>query len=279
MRQELAVSGGLHVALIAIAIIGMPSLMREPFELAPPIPIDIVDISEVPQTIKPVDVPKPKEPEKLPEPEPVKSEPPPPPKPQASAAAPPQPEAVPPPPPEPKAEPVKKQEPAPKPKDKPAPKPPAPQKKEEPKASFDSLLANLTPKETEAPRPPTPTEKKEQTQASRAVGTLSDKLSMTEEEALRRQIERCWVVPVGARDAQNLIVEVRVEVGPDRIVRAVQIVDQSRYGSDPFFRAAADAARRAMQNPQCQPLLLPPEKYQQWRVMTLRFDPKDMVGS
>lgn len=277
MRQELAVSGGAHVALIAIAIIGMPALMREPFQVAPPIPIDIVDISEVPKTIRPVDVVKPKEPEKLPEPEPVKSEPPPPPKPQAQAQA--TPDAVPPLPEEKKAEPVKKEE-APKPKEKPEPKPQqAKPKQEEPKPAFDSLLANLTPKETETPRQTMPSDKTEPTQASRSVGQLSDKLSMTDEEALRRQIERCWVVPVGARDAQNLIVEVRVEVGPDRIVRSVQIVDQGRYGNDPFFRAAADAARRAMQNPQCQPLLLPPEKYQQWRVMTLRFDPKDMVGS
>lgn len=276
MRQELAVSGGFHVLLIAAAIIGMPAMMREPFEVAPPIPVDIVDISELPKTIRPVDVAKPKEPEKLPEPEPVKSEPPPPPKPQAQAQA--QPDAVPPLPEEKKAEPVKKEE-APKPREKPTPKPQQTQPKKEEPAAFDSLLANLTPKETETPRQTAPTEKTEPTQASRAVGQLSDTLSMTEEEALRRQIEKCWVVPVGARDAQSLIVEVRVEVGPDRMVRSVQIVDQGRYGSDTFFRAAADAARRAMQNPQCQPLLLPPEKYQQWRVMTLRFDPKDMVGS
>jgi outer membrane biosynthesis protein TonB len=277
LRRELAASGFAHLALIAAAVIGMPALMREPFELAPPIPIDIVDISEVPKTIRPVDVAKPKEPEKLPEPAPVKSEPPPPPKPQARAEAPP--DAVPPVPEEKKAEPVKKEE-APKPKDKPAPKPAeAAPKKQEPKPDFNSLLANLTPKESETPRQNPVAENEQPTAASRAVGQLADTLSMTEEEALRRQIERCWVVPVGARDAQNLAVELRVEVGPDRMVRGVQIIDQRRYGSDPFFRAAADSARRAMQNPQCQPLLLPPEKYQQWRVMTLRFDPKDMVGS
>ena len=33
-------------------------------------------------------------------------------------------------------------------------------------------------------------------------------------------------MPVGARDAQNLIVEVLIEVNPDRTVRSAEIVDQ-----------------------------------------------------
>jgi len=48
--------------------------------------------------------------------------------------------------------------------------------------------------------------------------------------------------------------------------------------SDPAFRAAAMAATRALRNPQCSPLELPPDKYQEWQTMTIHFDPKEMLG-
>jgi hypothetical protein len=46
--------------------------------------------------------------------------------------------------------------------------------------------------------------------------------------------------------------------------------------SDPFFRSAAESALRAVLNPRCNPLRLPPEKYEQWQTMTLNFDPREM---
>jgi hypothetical protein len=56
----------------------------------------------------------------------------------------------------------------------------------------------------------------------------------------------------------------------------VDIVDKSRYAADPFFRAAADSAVRAIRNPNCRPLKLPPDKYEQWKSITLSFNPKDI---
>jgi hypothetical protein len=58
----------------------------------------------------------------------------------------------------------------------------------------------------------------------------------------------------------------------------VQIVDQARLSSDPVFRAAAMSAERALRMPQCTPLALPPDKYDEWQSMTLTFNPKDMLG-
>ena len=80
----------------------------------------------------------------------------------------------------------------------------------------------------------------------------------------------------GAQDSENTVVEVAVVVNPDRTVRSAKIVDQMRYNSDTFYRAAADSAVRALNNPRCTPLNLPPEKYDQWREMTIVFDPKEM---
>ncbi|MBI3113435.1 MAG: cell envelope integrity protein TolA, partial [Rhodospirillales bacterium] len=82
--------------------------------------------------------------------------------------------------------------------------------------------------------------------------------------------------PAGAKDAQDLNIEIRVVMNPDATVREARIQDQRRLQGDPFFRAAAESALRAVLNPRCNPLKLPPDKYQQWQTMTLNFDPRDM---
>lgn len=84
-------------------------------------------------------------------------------------------------------------------------------------------------------------------------------------------------MPAGARDAANLIVTIRATVGPDGRVLTARIDNTARMG-DPYFRAAAESAQRAVLNPRCQPLKLPPHKYEQWRDLRLDFNPKDMIG-
>ena len=93
---------------------------------------------------------------------------------------------------------------------------------------------------------------------------------------MRRQISLCWNPPIGARDAQNLIIELLIDVNPDRTVANVDLVDKGRYGSDSFFRAAADSAIRAVRSPKCSPLELPVDKYEQWKRIDFTFDPRDM---
>lgn len=115
----------------------------------------------------------------------------------------------------------------------------------------------------------------EQTQQTPILG---NRLTISEIDAVRRQIEPCWNVQIGARNPEELIVDVRVYMNRDGTVRKVQIIDTARMRSDAFFRAAADSARRAVQNKNCTPLKLPADKYDRWRQMVLRFDPSQMVG-
>lgn len=84
-------------------------------------------------------------------------------------------------------------------------------------------------------------------------------------------------MPAGARDAKDLVVEIRVAVNPDGTVQKATIVDQGRLASDPFYRAAAESARRAFFNPQCRPLRLPPDKYSVWKDLVVDFSPKDVL--
>ncbi|MEE8394364.1 MAG: cell envelope integrity protein TolA, partial [Rhodospirillales bacterium] len=86
----------------------------------------------------------------------------------------------------------------------------------------------------------------------------------------------CWNLPAGAKDAQNLDIEIKVQMNPDGTVRQAEVVDLDTMLSDPFFRSAAEAALRAVYNPRCQPFRLSRDKYAQWRTMTLNFNPKEM---
>ena len=112
--------------------------------------------------------------------------------------------------------------------------------------------------------------------SSQPKAPLGSQLTASEMDLVREQIARCWNVPAGARDAKDLVVEIRASVNPDGTVRQATIVDQGRMG-DPFFRAAAESARRAFFNPQCTPLKLPPEKYEIWKDLVVDFSPKDIL--
>ncbi len=93
---------------------------------------------------------------------------------------------------------------------------------------------------------------------------------------IRRQIEPCWHIPAGTRDVENLVIYIAVVMNPDGTVRRAEIVDRARVTRDPIFRAVAASALRAVIDPQCSPLKLPPQKYQQWKNFTLSFNPKEL---
>jgi hypothetical protein len=152
-------------------------------------------------------------------------------------------------------------------------------------AQFDTLLKNLTQQQAAATdAPPAP---RQQTAAaseasSQPKAPLGSELTASEKDLIIEQIERCWDVPAGARDAKDLVVEIKASVNPDGTVREAAVVDSGRYAADPFFRAAADSAKRAVLNPQCtgpgNPLKLPAGEYDAWRNLDLFFNPKDLLG-
>lgn len=99
-------------------------------------------------------------------------------------------------------------------------------------------------------------------------------LGLSELDRLRAHISSCWEPPIGAKGADQLKVDIKVQLEKDGSVKQAEIEDRARYGSDVLYRAAANAARRAVLD--CDPLPLPPEKYQQWKEFIFGFDPKFM---
>jgi hypothetical protein len=285
-RQSFICSAVLHLMVVLAAVIGLPHLLEPKVIADQPIAVQLVNIAPETRatqknTTPPVPDQKPDvaQTEPPPKPQPPTPEPPKPepPKPEPPKPQPPTPPPPPPPPPaptpEPKPEPPKPQPPTPPPPPQQKPQPPQQQKKPD-DTSFDQLLKNLASKQqaqTPQQQNPGPQQK-----SSQPIAPLGSQLTTSELDVVKAQLEACWNVPAGARDAQDLTPEFRVQMRRDGTVASTQLLNRERM-NDPFFQAAAESANRALLNPRCQPLKLPPEKYDQWQTFTITFDPKDLT--
>jgi hypothetical protein len=267
-----------------------------PEEQPPVVDVELVTLSNVtntptrPKEVAPErDDPKPEPPKPEPPPKPVeapppsKSEPPPPP-PQAVAPPEPKPEA-----PAPEAKPEPKPEPKPQApaelKDtKPTKKPKAPE-------DFDAILKNLAKNLPQQKAEPKAEAKKSAPQQSfeelmkdaipanrKSPGDPTQQLTMNEQDYInnvfRRAMLRCWNVQAGAKEAKDLIVNVRVALAQDGSVTNVRLEDNT-FGKSEFWRAAAESAMRAVRvcSPYTELTKLP---YDKWRDAVIRFDPSQM---
>jgi colicin import membrane protein len=288
VRTGLAVSSVLHAAVLGWGLITFAPNPLEP----PPteaMPVDLVPITDVTQMqAGNRNAPKKEqakqaadkvaEAKQAPEPEKKQA------KPEVKTAA-----APPPPPPEAKSE-------------------PTPAKKEEVKPEAKPEVAAPLPPKRQPPKPKTPDPAQAQAhspkqrdfnpdqiaalldrrepQRQRAAETLSPtaalgtsignapRLTQSEIDALRAQIQACWNPPVGAENAQELIVRLRVQFRTDGTLSAEPALVNN--GSSPYFRVAAESAMRAVRR--CQPYTLPAAKYEIWRDVEVTFDPRDMFG-
>jgi len=289
MRRAALLSGLMHLAIGLVAFFGLPTWFGDEPLVVRAITVEVVQIAE--QTAAPDIAPTPAEAAPEPEPEPE------------AAPAPPK---IAPPPPAPEPEPVRAEAPPPLPTPEPEPEEPEPLPEKEPEPEPERVevpptTPDLKPKLEIAER-----EEPEQVDHAKALRTVADaasapspepdapdtaatarprqtatafaeQLTASELDAVRSQIERCWLVPIGARDASDLVVQIKVYMRPDRTVQYAEVIDsQGLYNSDPFYRAAADSAYRAVLNPQCSPLQLPPDKYETWKEILLNFNPRDM---
>ena len=116
---------------------------------------------------------------------------------------------------------------------------------------------------------------------SRNVQGIGDQSAMTADlrTLLQSEIYRCWSPPVGAPHPERLIVSYELFLNRDgSVAQPPQLTadSSSATAGDPYMRAAAEAARRAIYT--CAPYQLPADRYNQWHDVTFVFDPRDMVG-
>ena len=103
--------------------------------------------------------------------------------------------------------------------------------------------------------------------ARRATATL--------QAVIRQKVEACWSVPVGAKDADDLQVRLKIFLRQDgTLQKPPEYMDAGRL-SDPFYRTAAESAARAVRR--CAPYDLPKDQYNIWRELIFTFDPKELL--
>lgn len=267
MPRSYGLSLLLHIGIMLVFAFGFPIMFHEDKEYTPTaLTVEIVPVSDI-TNLKKSQKPLTQDPKPMPKPvkpvQPTKKETP---KPA------PKPDAVP--------LPDKPKE-ATKP-DKPKPQPP---KKEETKQKDeeDEFAVLMNKLKTDAP---SEDEVKEKPKEDAKSGSTSRSdtydptipLSISEKDAIRSQFVKCWRMPAGARGDYSLAVLVEVRLNPDGTVLEAGLSRSqvSRYQSDTFFRAAADAALRAVN--QCSPLQgLPADKYSGWKFLELNFDPQELL--
>jgi hypothetical protein len=158
---------------------------------------------------------------------------------------------------------------APEAKPVPAPKPPPKQE------AFDinDIKAMLDRRQAAAP--------KNAKAGSQNVKGFGDQSAMTADlrAMLQSEIYKCWSPPVGVPHPENLIVSYELFLNRDgSVAQPPQLTADSAAAaaSDPYMRASAEAARRAIYT--CAPYKLPADRYNQWHDVTFVFDPRDMMG-
>ena len=291
MGAGMACSIMLHALALLLMVFGLPHLMSPPKDIEEPMVVEVETIADKtnppPRQVeepKPEEQPTPPKQEETPPPPPQPAPKPPEPQPPTPAPPPPQPK---PPEPEPEPVPVPKPKPEPPKPEPPKPAPPdllkdikPPPKKPPPPDDFDNLLKSVD-KLRQAEKQPTPQPKAPAPAQKTVNSPLTDMASQptaSEKDYIAGQIWPKWNVDLGAKGADTLQVGVKISITPDgHVTEARRVVDESRYASDGFYRAAADAAVRAVM--MASPLKVPPSRPDIFRnnpQITINFDPRSM---
>ena len=112
---------------------------------------------------------------------------------------------------------------------------------------------------------------------SQQKNIVVSKLTITQEDAIKAQIFKCWNIPIGLPYNENLTVKIRVKLSPDGSLISSEILDQVRIntaGQD-YYKILAESALRAVKL--CNPLKVPSTDYERWKEMQLNFDAKEML--
>ncbi|MGB5092800.1 MAG: hypothetical protein WBN97_05765 [Parvibaculum sp.] len=285
MRKSIYYSLGMHIAILLLAIVTFPKTRELPSMQTRALPVELLTVSEMTnlkrqakinaKTEKPII--KPAEKPVVEEPKPELPAPKPEPRIEPEKAAAPEPEDEAEPLPDKQAEKLPEKKQPPKPVEKKPTKKPDPAKK--PTKSFDptkiaALLDKIPTERTQADVSETTDEKADAPQTD----DPNAQLSLSEIDAFKVQMQKCWSLPAGAANPEELIVKVRVYLNLDgSLAQPPELMDQTRMlTGGPFYRAAAESAIRAIRR--CAPYKMPADKYSSWQEIELNFDPREMLG-
>jgi len=121
--------------------------------------------------------------------------------------------------------------------------------------------------------------KDEEYESLDSTDTLVDKLTLSEEDAIRSQFLRCWSIPIGMPEDDSLVVKVKISLRQDgSLMKPPEVTDHQRMNkpSQKYFKVLAESALRAVRR--CDPIKTPSkDRYEDWKTLQLNFDPREIL--
>jgi hypothetical protein len=104
------------------------------------------------------------------------------------------------------------------------------------------------------------------------AATAKADIDATNIAAFRRQLAQCATLPASVDPDDKVVIVIRANFTPDaRLAAAPMLIEASASAKGPALMEAAIAALQT-----CQPFTtLPSDKFAEWRVLDLRFTPRD----
>ena len=117
----------------------------------------------------------------------------------------------------------------------------------------------------------------ELTQNQDSSVSLNKGITLSQEDAIKAQIYKCWNIPLGLPYNENLLVRIRLKLKQDGSILFSEILDHARMNQpgQGFYKVLAESALRAVKL--CDPLKMPATGYEKWKDLQLNFDAKEML--
>ena len=112
-----------------------------------------------------------------------------------------------------------------------------------------------------------------------STSSLDNKLTLSEEDAIRAQFMQCWSIPIGIPFDDTMIVKIKISLNTDgSLLEPPEVLQHERMNkpSEKYFRTLAESALRAVRR--CDPIKAPDiNRYESWKKIQLNFDPREIL--
>lgn len=99
-------------------------------------------------------------------------------------------------------------------------------------------------------------------------------LSISEIDAIKSQIQKCWTEPAGGLKKDGLSVLLKIKLLIDGNVEDIKVKEAPKSENTIMNQLAIDTAIRAIK--MCAPYKMPMNSYNSWKELEIMFDPREM---
>lgn len=140
------------------------------------------------------------------------------------------------------------------------------------KAELDEIFENVTEEQVKQPIVEPITNKDSSTDKAQEIKVDANYI-MEIANIVKSQVKNCWIIPIGAKNIENISVSLIIRFNKDGKVLSVEPEDKRRYAMDDNYRVLADSGVWAVK--ECSPFVgLPQDTYELWQESSFTFIPR-----